>query len=308
MTRTDTGSPAPAGGDAPAGHTADVSLRHLYAFLAVADTLSFTRAAHRLASNQPALTRSIRRLEAQMGVRLFERTTRSVALSSAGARLRTELRTLLPRFENALRPDAARPALRLGFSWLLPDGWVHETIARFEQETGTRVELRRRDDPWAGADQGAVDVGIVRVHTRQAGMHAVRKSDEAHVVAVPESHPLTRLGRPHWSDLGRYPMVLNTVTGSVAEQDWEEAHRPQEIVRCLNFDECIESVAAGKGISPVPDLVLRRNIHPSVRFLPVLDAPRIDVTLVRPTHNGHPLAGRFIEAALRAPALAFRDR
>ncbi|MFB8179321.1 LysR family transcriptional regulator [Streptomyces sp. NPDC055966] len=127
----------------------DLNLKHLQAFLAVADTLSFTSAADQLGSNQPTLTRSVRRLEEQLGVPLFLRTTRQVSLSPDGVRLRDRLRELLPHLSRALFPEPERPALRLGFSWLLPDGWVQEAIRRFEQETGARVELRRRDDRWA---------------------------------------------------------------------------------------------------------------------------------------------------------------
>ncbi|MFC9858077.1 MULTISPECIES: LysR family transcriptional regulator [unclassified Streptomyces] len=290
----------------PTARITGVNLRHLHAFLAVADTLSFTHAAARMSSNQPALTRSIRRLEEHMGVRLFQRTTRQVSLTPAGAALRDELQVLLPRFEKALFPEGAAPVLRLGFSWLLPDEWVHEAIRRFEEETGARVELRRRDDACAGVDQAAVDVAILRGRPRRGGVKETLLGTERYVAAVPRRHPLAVREQLDWFELAEYPLVLNEVTGPVQQKDWGLARRPGTVLCCLNFDECIESVAAGKGISVVPDLVLRRNVHPSVAFVPLRGGPSIAISLIRPVQGSHPLSDRFVRVVQQVLASAAR--
>ncbi|MEU3755274.1 LysR family transcriptional regulator [Streptomyces olivoreticuli] len=277
----------------------DVNFKHLHAFLAVAETLSFTHAAARLDSNQPALSRSIRRLEEQLGVRLFHRTTRQVSLSPAGSKLRDQLQVLLPRFEDAFTPVVERPVLRLGFSWLLPDGWVQDAIVRFEEETGARVELRRRDDPWAGVDLGVVDLAVLRGRCRHDGIRITPLGWEEYVAAVPHHHPLASRPEVDWAELSDHPLVVNSVSGSVSADDWPEGFRPHIALRCDNFDECIESVAAGRGISVVPDLVLRRNLHPSVRFVPLHRAPRVPIFLVRPVQGSHPLADHFTEVVER---------
>ncbi|MGW1865290.1 LysR family transcriptional regulator [Streptomyces mauvecolor] len=281
----------------------DVNFRHLHAFLAVADTLSFTHAATQLESNQPALTRSIRRLEEQLGVRLFHRTTRQVTLSPAGLKLREQLQVLLPRFEEALLLEAERPVLRLGFSWLLPDGWVQEAIAEFERETGARVELRRRDAPSAGIDLGAVDVAILRGRAPHDGLHVTPLGLEQYVAATPHDHPLAGRSRVSWTELAQYPVVVNSVSGPVREEDWPEGFRPRVVLRYDNFDECLESVAAGRGISIAPDLVLRRDLHPCVRFTPLHQAPAFPISLIRPVQGVHPLADAFISAAERTTAV-----
>lgn len=284
-------------------HIRDLSFRHLQAFLAVADTLSFTHAADRLGSNQPTLTRSIQRLEEQLGVPLFHRTTRQVALTPAGVRLRDRLQELLPLVEQALFPEQEYPVLRLGFSWLLPDGWVREAILRFEEETGARVELRRRDDRWAGVGQGHVDVALLRGHCPADRMKVTELGKEEYAVAVPQDSPLS--GRPwvEWAELAGLPLVVNSVSGAVQDGQWPGAGRPERTVECHNFDECLESVAAGRGVSVVPDLVLRRDLHPSVRFVPLRGGPRIPISLVRPVQGAHPLADRFTLAVLHVLSL-----
>ncbi|MFE1028052.1 LysR family transcriptional regulator [Streptomyces sp. NPDC058818] len=288
-----------------AARLSDISLRHLNAFLAVADALSFTDAANRLSSNQPALTRSVQRLEEHMGLRLFDRTTRQVSLTPAGEKLREELLLLLPLFEKALRPESTGAPLRLGFSWLLPDVWVHDAINRFEEETRVRVELKGRDDIGAGIATSALDVAILRGHAHRAGIRATRVSSEQYVAVVPNRHPLAARSRLDWSELAEHTVIVNEAVGPVTEGDWG-VKLPRIALRCHNFDECIESAAAGKGLGVVPELALRRTVHPSVTFVPLRGGPRVPVSLIQPVQGSHPLAGRFVRIAQEILAPGYR--
>ncbi|RLU94599.1 transcriptional regulator [Streptomyces griseocarneus] len=277
----------------------DVGLRHLRDFLAVSDTLSFTRAAAELGMTQPALSRSIRRLEELMNVRLFDRTTREVCLSSAGTELREKLVDLFPRLKSALLPEGTDEPLRLGFSWLLPDGWLHEAITRFEEETGVAVDLARQDEPAFGFERGAVDLAIVRGHRPAGGTYVTRLGEERYVAAVSSTCRLAARDRVTRGDLLERQLLLPPGSGTAFEE-WIGPRAGATAVRCRNFDEWLESVATGKGVGLVPELVLRRRLHPLVVFLPVIDPPSAPVTLVRPAQGAHPLAGRFTELAQEA--------
>src|SRR5262245_13006043 len=79
----------------------EYSIRELEAFVAVAEELSFTRAAARLRLAQPPLSRHIRTLEERLGVRLFDRTNRSVALTEAGRSFYSEVQEPLVRLQRA---------------------------------------------------------------------------------------------------------------------------------------------------------------------------------------------------------------
>ncbi|WP_063889727.1 LysR family transcriptional regulator [Streptomyces rubellomurinus] len=271
----------------------DVAIRHLRAFLAVADTLNFTQAAELTGTTQPSLTRTIRRLEEALGTRLLHRTTRTVALSPAGDRLRAELLHLLPRLEDALAARPAETRLRLGFTWMLPDGWMQDALSSFEEQTGAGVELVRRDEPFAGVDRGVVDLALLRGDAPASGMHTVLLCTEAQVAAAARGTALARQQSVRWIELADHPLVRNVVSGTVRPELWPAARRPRTAVACGNFDEWLEAVAAGRGVGIVPESAARRGLHPSVRFLRIPDAPSVPMLLAYPTQGAHPLAARF---------------
>jgi hypothetical protein len=101
------------------GYRQDVELRQLEAFVAVATELHFGRAAERLHIAAPTLSELIRRLERELGTPLFTRTTRQVALTSAGAELLTRSRSFLTRPPLPSPRSAASPVVRQA-----PCGWA----------------------------------------------------------------------------------------------------------------------------------------------------------------------------------------
>ncbi|MER6511320.1 LysR family transcriptional regulator [Nonomuraea sp. NPDC001636] len=271
-----------------------VELRHLRAFMAVAEEGGFSYAAARLRVGQPLLSRTIRSLEDSVGARLFDRTTRRVELTAEGRRLREDLADLLPRLDQALRTPSAGSLLRLGFTWLLPDGWPRVSQA-FEEATGARVRLVRRDAPAAGLDDGACDVAVL--HGEHTHGHLLRH--EARVAAVARSSPLAGRRVLHWAELARWPLVANTLTGTTTPDLWPEGDRPAIQCTADNFDEWVEAVAAGHGVGVAPESV-RRYAHPDIRYIKLNQAPPVPLMVVS---NGHPLAARLVEIAREVMAL-----
>ncbi|MGW0535725.1 LysR family transcriptional regulator [Streptomyces sp. NPDC003032] len=274
-----------------------IELRHLRAFLAVADELSFTHAADRLRVGQPALTRAVRGLEESLGARLLERTTRRVALTEAGRRLRDELVPLLGRLDATLRTAAGAepPLLRLGFTSLLPEACA-ELAHAFKAATGAGVRLVRRDAPLAGLLSGACDIAVVRGDIPAGG--AVRSRLLLHEprVAVLARDAPELAGRRvvDWTELADLPLVVNTVTGTTGPELWPEGRRPRPACTADNFDEWLEAVAAGHGVGVAPEPVARRHSHPSLRYVRLKNAPPVAVRLAVPARDAHPLAERFL--------------
>ncbi|MER7989596.1 LysR family transcriptional regulator [Streptomyces noursei] len=305
--RDDADAPAGPGadGDDPAAHDPDqladpvldgIELRHLRGFLAVAEERSFTHAADRLRTGQPALTRAVRALEAALGVRLLDRTTRRVALTDAGRRLYTDLAPLLPRLASALRSPAGPGTLRLGFTSLLPAAG-RTLITEFKAATGAKVRLVRRDTPLAGLETGESDVAVLRGDVPpDAGLRTALLFQEPRVAAVPRAAAPGSLARRRvldWAELAELPLVVNTVTGTTRPELWPAGRRPRLACTAGNFDEWLEAVAAGHGVGVAPEGVAERHPHPQIRYVRLKNAPPVPVHLALPARDADPLAERF---------------
>ncbi|OBI92397.1 LysR family transcriptional regulator [Mycobacterium asiaticum] len=275
-----------------------VELRHLRVFEAVARLKSFTRAADELNITQPALSRTIAQLEDALGVTLLDRTSRRVETTRAGRTFLEYVERVLAELERGFGALRRQATIRLGFSWLLPDPWAQRTVASFERTTGTTVTLVRTDDALAAVEKGKVDVAVVRGQVESTAVRVVHLFDESRVAVCSVHSRLAERSELEWREIPRFPLVVNTTSGTTGPWSWPVGEGPEKIVETLNFDEWIESVAADRGLGVIPDVAVRRNIHPGVRFITLRGAPPSPVTLVfLPRHRNASLR-RFVEAAV----------
>lgn len=197
---------------------ATVDLRAWRQFVAVAEELHFGRAAVRLHMTQPPVTQAIAQLEKTLGVMLFDRTRRRVALTPAGETLLPEVRELLARAQ-AL-PARARAAAAgevgrvrlafvstIGFETL--PAWVREfrvlcpevALELVEATGDVQLEAFARSD---------IDAGLM-LHSpgfAPPGLERLPVSEEPLVLALPARHPLARVSRPALSDVLAQPLVI----------------------------------------------------------------------------------------------------
>src|SRR5262249_54630806 len=147
-----------------------MELRHLRYFVAVAEELSFRRAAEKLNLAQPPLSAQIKSLETELGVRLLERTTRSVSLTHAGRVFLEEARSVLAASSQAERraQDAAHGlvgTLRLGVVAPTANAWLAAILRRFRQRFPS-VQLSVFDlttpDQLRRLRENALDAALVR--------------------------------------------------------------------------------------------------------------------------------------------------
>jgi DNA-binding transcriptional LysR family regulator len=146
----------------------DLEVRQLRYFVAVAEELHFGRAAERLGMAQPPLSRAIRDLERQLGVRLLERTTRQVALTPAGEVLLRDARTALDTVAAAARRarHAGRPAagLRLALKADYDAGLLPRILAAYQREEATlpvELVLGGRGEQAPALRDGRADVALL---------------------------------------------------------------------------------------------------------------------------------------------------
>jgi DNA-binding transcriptional LysR family regulator len=192
-----------------------VELRQLLAFVAVAEELHFGRAAERLHIVQPAISQQLRRLEAELGLLLFDRSSRPVELTRAGTRLLPEARRVLAAADHAREVAAAladerATTIRIGTSTGLGGRLPRLLSALSGQAPEVRVELRRiraRERLTAVTD-GGLDAAFVRGTASHVGLRLQEVWSDALLAAVPASHPAGGGREIRLSALADLPLLL----------------------------------------------------------------------------------------------------
>jgi DNA-binding transcriptional LysR family regulator len=258
-------------------------LTDLNAFLAVAEERSFTRAAARLGLSQSTLSHTIRGFEERLGVRLFTRTTRSVAPTEAGERL---LRAVGPRFEAIDAELAALSELREK-----PAGTVRITTGAHAYRTilwpvlerllpdypDVHVEVTQEHD-LTDIVAERYDAGIRLGEQVERDMIAVRIGPEMRFIVVGAPSYLATRPRPETpQDLTAHRCINLRMTSSGALYAWEfekDGHEPNVRVEGqLAFNEvtpALEAALAGFGLAYVPEDIAQAHIAKG-RFVQVLE-------------------------------------
>jgi DNA-binding transcriptional LysR family regulator len=240
-----------------------MELRQLRTFVAVAEELHFHRAAQRLYIAQPSVSQQIKTLEGELGVKLFERDRRSVALTPAGTLLLGEARELLARAEHAMTVVRAagageRGRLRLSLTRSLTGG-IAGAIVNAYRERYPEVELELAvGNTMMHVQQlhaGAIDAGFVRPPLEDPTLEELPLGREPLVCVLPKGHRLTRRSTVRREDLYDEPLVWWPVEHGPGA--WHDVRRDvygeppwPPIARVEPEEERIVSaVAEGAGVS-----------------------------------------------------------
>lgn len=266
-----------------------VELRHLRAFVAIADEGTVTHAAIRLHLTQPALSRTLAQLEAHLGVRLVERSTHHLELTPAGRLFRDRARAALAAVDDVLDPTRATAGpLRLGHAW---SGLGRYTTAVLRSWRAAHpdvpLELLRVDDRAAGLTRGAVDAAVVREPVVLDGVRTVRLFAEPRMAAVAADGPLAARPSLTLDDLAAHPVAINTVSGTTTLALWPAGVRPPATVEVANTDDWSAAIAAGRAVGVTTSAIAETQPHPAVAYRPLVGAPDVAVYLAwrePPTH------------------------
>ncbi|MGO2749471.1 MAG: LysR substrate-binding domain-containing protein [Pseudoclavibacter sp.] len=287
-----------------------MELRQLRYFVVVADELHFGRAAARLHMTQPPLTVAVRKLEEELGVELFERTTRSVALTAPGRMFRQRAGAVLDDLDAAvadLEDVAAGRAgrLRIGFVSSASYSVLPRGLQSF-QELRPRIRLEPRS--LTSAEQatllleGELDVGILRDPLSVPGLRATLLESEDLVAVLPVGDPLAAEStiEPssfHEKDVVLFPFELMPGFVSAVMTWLGGAEAVPRIVQSVIHQETVLGlVAAGVGASILPASVARFHM-PGVVTRPLSGSPSTELYAVE-SRRSHP-SSHFLIDALR---------
>jgi DNA-binding transcriptional LysR family regulator len=240
----------------------DAHLRDLRYFVAVAEELSFTRAAERLFVSQPALSKQIRQLEEQLRVRLLHRDRRSVSLTAAGRALLPAACEMLLAWDGAQRAvsDAAASeasVVTVGMSTSIGRGLLADLRERFAERRPTwRIRFRQVnwDDPTAGLGEGDVDVAFVWLPIpRQDAFNVQVVAEEPRCVALRDDHRFAGREAIAFEELLDEPFIALPEEAGPLRDFWlaldERAGRPVRIGATVsNADETFAAIEDGSGV------------------------------------------------------------
>lgn len=282
--------------------------------MAVAEESHFRKAAEHLCMTQPALSRQIQRLEEELGVQLFVRDRRKVALTDAGRAFLEEARAVLERVD--LAQTVARRAARgqtgslsIGYSpfFIIPAAFPE--AVRLYRERFPDVALQMHDlypaEQVRELLEGEIDVGLVWLPIDDGGLHVETLLEEAIVAALPANHPLACNAQVVLEDLAQEPFVFfprweapgyhDLITGTCREADFI----PEVVVEANSMQGMASMVATGIGVSLMPvsasEVELKKPmvVYKEIAQLEV----RVEVGLARRSEEETPVLKRFLEVA-----------
>ena len=238
-----------------------MDLNLLRMFLAVAETASFRAAADALGVTRSAVSQGIRRLEDGLGVALVQRSTRSVRLTEAGARLHRQvvgpLRTVAAALEDAPGDGPPRGLLRVNVSSIAERFLSGELVARFvEAHPGITLDVTVSDDP-IDLVAGGFDAGVRLGEVIEQDMVAVPLTGPQRQVAVAAPAYLERHGQPrHPCELVNHRCIGWRPAPEVAAYRWEFSEDGREFevdvgaqVTTNDLRLMLRTALAGGGIS-----------------------------------------------------------
>ncbi len=286
-----------------------MELRHLRYFVAVAEELNFRRAAERLHRAQPPLSAQIKALETELGVRLLDRTTRSVELTPAGRVFLEEARAVLAASAQAERRAQEAEhglvgALRVGVVAPVANAWLAGILRGFRRrfpgvqlsifDLTTTEQLRR-------LRANELDAGLLRPPVGFPDLDFKFVGESRQVLAVSAGHRLARKRRLTWTDFHDEPLVLVHPSGQHGfyESFFAACARAGAKPRTVQFTNDIHTkmwlISAGFGIAPTT-ATLAEVRRPGLVFRPLPPGlPPVQTLLVWRREDNSPVLAHFRE-------------
>ncbi|MEU6563870.1 LysR family transcriptional regulator [Nocardia nova] len=271
----------------------EIELRDIEIFLALAEELHFGRTAERLHISQARVSQVIQKLERKVGGKLFERTSRNVALTSVGRQVNEDLQINYRDLRASLE-RAARSA-RYGDTGLLRIGVTTSSLNDIRPlltsfRTGNpncrlHVEHVHFGNPFGALRNDRIDVLVSWLPVEEPDLVVGPVLyEEPFVLLVGVDHPLAERGSATYEDLADYGVfgIASSDADNPVPDYWENAVVPvttpsgrpiPRSARAANFQDMILLVAAGEGITPVHAHAEEYYSRPDVTYIPMPDTP-----------------------------------
>ncbi len=287
-----------------------MELRHLRYFVAVGEALSFTKAAENLRLAQPSLTRQIKDLEDELGVRLLNRTKRQIVLTGEGRSFLADARRVLAHsaeiVESVQRLRRHEvPALNIGYVANLFPAPLPVTLAAFQRKFPT-VSINLFDmshgDQFLALEDGKIDLAFVglRKPIKERGLEFRCIASDRVVAALSKGDPLEKKAVVKLKELKAMFFVGMSEASTPGYREWltgtcRAAGFAPKVLQDVHIERfVIQAVGAGLGVALLPDQV-EKLPHENVVFRPLLPTVRTESCIAWRKENTSTALKAYVE-------------
>jgi len=242
-----------------------LNLRQWLYFITVAEELSFRRAALRLCITQPPLSRQIKALEERLGVALFDRSCRKIALTDAGERFLVQARSLVRHADRMASqvgaPCASRQEFRIGITTVIDASlfvWIEPEFARRFPDIRLDVKRQISTQSIRELNAGVLDAAIIGLPSRTAGLVVEPLLNEPMMLAMSASHPAAKRRKLalrdfsedtlYWFDRRQNPVYHEHCEHVFARLRFQ----PARMIEPTDYHTLLSLVAQGRGFTLIP--------------------------------------------------------
>ncbi|MCA9216683.1 MAG: LysR family transcriptional regulator [Planctomycetales bacterium] len=277
-------------------------------FLQVAERGNFTRAAEDLMISLPALSRSIQKLEEELGQPVFERRTRSVSLTDAGTLLHARAQQVLAIIEDTkaeITDDGETGRIRVGAIPTIAPYFLPDVLRRFSKEFSKAtvvVQENTTDNLVNSCTQGEIDLAILALPIPAKYLEVEELFEEELFLVLPPDHPLVEKKTIRLSDVEPLPFVLldeaHCLSDNIVSFCRERSFQPVAVEKTSQLAMVQELVSLSHGVSMIP--AMAKNVDQSDRRIYRSFSGRKPTRKIAVAWNPYRFQSRLLEA--------FRDR
>src|ERR1700747_2905658 len=277
-----------------------VESRRLRYFVAVAEELSFVRASQRLRIAPPALSRAISELESHLGVKLFDRSSRHVALTEAGSALLPDVRRALQDLDAATRRiqrlGGPKRRLTVAYKSDMDGGLLHQigdVLAPDQPAASVEALLGRWGEQPEQLRQGLADVALLYEPFDQEALAFELLIEEPRLAALPTTDPLAG------SDVVTLSQLEERFASTPGPYVWQ-ARTPDGVgtlPRVRDISHLLQLVELGEIVAMLPASVAVRFLRDPIRYRPVAELPPARLFVAWPPERESAEVASFVRAA-----------
>jgi len=239
-----------------------MELDQLRYFLQVAVRGNFTRASEDLMISQSALSRSIQKLEEELGQPVFERKTRSVSLTDVGTRLQARAQQVVSILEDTkaeIADDGESGRVRVGAIPTIAPYFLPAVLKRFSTAFPKAMLVVQEDTTdllLKSCTQGEIDLAIVALPISAKYLDVEELFSEEMLLVMPPDHPLTHKSKIHLRDVEPFPFVMlneaHCLSDTIVSFCRQRSFQPVAVARTSQLTMVQELVSLSHGVSIIP--------------------------------------------------------